>query len=533
MSGRSITGSFSLRSRDVSGDDAFGLETVAPYGDIEEVAVYADAEGKSLKRSRVKANESAFEPVTDNKTDLGTVSKRFKAAHFSSTVTAPTFSGAVLISDGTAGAPSLAFSGDLDTGVARTAVNSLCVAAGGTAAAVFSDSAVTLYRPVELGSNNMTTTGVVSATTFTGAATDATKVPLAGGTMTGPLKLPLGTQATCALQISTSNTGLYASVSGIPIFVHNGSGVLTLANSGVTASYNITAPAGLVGSPGFNFAGSTNTGFYRPSVGVIGASCAGSQVMSMAAGAITTTVPYVAPLGAVGAPSFSFAGDLDTGIYSSGANSVSIAAQGIETCAFDGTSVKPKIQTHSISGTEANPAYSFASETGTGWWYPAANSIAFSAGGTERFRISDTAIDSKSIPLTNVGSSTGATSFYEEYSDAGTSAWSGIFAGSVTGAYTIRRIGKTVRMQVAETLAVATTPGQITISPNIPIRFNPVATVFCPIYVLDNGDRLNGLFTVSNVGLITISPEPSQNFTGTSTFGDSGWESFSVSWNIV
>jgi hypothetical protein len=45
--------------------------------------------------------------------------------------------------------------------------------------------------------------------------------------------------------------------------------------------------------------------------------------------AVTSNLPYVAPVGATGAPSYTFAGDTTTGIYHVGANDVGVTTNGV------------------------------------------------------------------------------------------------------------------------------------------------------------------------------------------------------------
>ena len=58
------------------------------------------------------------------------------------------------------------------------------------------------------GVTNITASGTVTATTFSGAATDATKLPLSGGTITGALIVNNGTANANILTVQ--NTGAYA-----------------------------------------------------------------------------------------------------------------------------------------------------------------------------------------------------------------------------------------------------------------------------------------------------------------------------------
>lgn len=95
--------------------------------------------------------------------------------------------------------------------------------------------------------------------------------------------------------------------------------------------------------------------------------------------------------GLVGTPSISFSGDSDTGFYSNGANVVGIStgganrfnvsSAGIVSATTGGASIS------SAAGTAGAPTFSFAGDTDTGWFSPAANTMAASLGGVEQMRI--------------------------------------------------------------------------------------------------------------------------------------------------
>lgn len=99
----------------------------------------------------------------------------------------------------------------------------------------------------------------------------------------------------------------------------------------------------------------------------------------------------VAGAGSNAAPSLTFTGDLDTGFYSSAANTIGVAAGGVKY--FDLSSaglVSPTTgggRIRSANGTAAAPTYSFAGDTNTGWFRAAASNLAASANGTEVLRI--------------------------------------------------------------------------------------------------------------------------------------------------
>ena len=96
--------------------------------------------------------------------------------------------------------------------------------------------------------------------------------------------------------------------------------------------------------------------------------------------------------GSAGSPSLTFSGDTNTGFYDSGSNDIiSVAAGGAKIFDMSASGiVSPTTGGANITtanGTAAAPTYSFAGDTGTGWWRPAASTMAASTGGVERVRI--------------------------------------------------------------------------------------------------------------------------------------------------
>ncbi len=103
-----------------------------------------------------------------------------------------------------------------------------------------------------------------------------------------------------------------------------------------------------------------------------------------------------ASAGLVGTPSISFSGDTDTGFYqsTSGSDSIDIAVGGTQIFNLNSTSmVSPFNGGASISsatGTASAPTFSFAGDTDTGWYRPIADTMAAATAGSERMRISAT-----------------------------------------------------------------------------------------------------------------------------------------------
>ena len=124
------------------------------------------------------------------------------------------------------------------------------------------------------------------------------------------------------------------------------------------------------GAAGFNLVGSNIVFASAPTGGwsFFGVILAGADYVNVGANF---------PSGTAAAPSITFDSDLDTGIYNSGANQVSIATAGVERFRVDSAG-----QLEAVSlGSAASPAFSFTTDTNTGIYSPGADQLAISTNG--------------------------------------------------------------------------------------------------------------------------------------------------------
>ena len=88
---------------------------------------------------------------------------------------------------------------------------------------------------------------------------------------------------------------------------------------------------GTAAAPSIYFKDSgTDTGIYSPGADQVGISTGGTVRLTTTTTGITSALPVDVPLGAVGTPSITFTGDLNTGIYSPGADQVAISTGGVQ-----------------------------------------------------------------------------------------------------------------------------------------------------------------------------------------------------------
>jgi len=82
----------------------------------------------------------------------------------------------------------------------------------------------------------------------------------------------------------------------------------------------------------------TDTGIYSPGADQVGISTGGTMRLSLSTTAVSSALAIDHPLGAVGTPSITFTGDLNTGIYSPGADTLAFVEGGAEAMRIDSSS---------------------------------------------------------------------------------------------------------------------------------------------------------------------------------------------------
>ena len=107
---------------------------------------------------------------------------------------------------------------------------------------------------------------------------------------------------------------------------------------------------------------------------------------------------YQAGIGSVGSPSYNFEGD-NTGLYRPTANQVAVSTNGIEAVRFVNQTSGSQIQMSSLGGVAGAPTLTWNGDNNTGIFRDIADQIGFSTNALERLRITNTYI-SASVPIT-------------------------------------------------------------------------------------------------------------------------------------
>lgn len=123
----------------------------------------------------------------------------------------------------------------------------------------------------------------------------------------------------------------------------------------VTTNLSVTgvilASLGAIGAPSYSFTGDTNTGMWSAGADILTWSVGGVAGMQLQASQLTLGTSFVfgANLGAVGTPSYAFNGDLNTGIYSPGADIGAATSGGVEAFRWHSNGLSVRTQLSSLA----------------------------------------------------------------------------------------------------------------------------------------------------------------------------------------
>lgn len=210
--------------------------------------------------------------------------------------------------------------------------------------------------------------------------------------------------------INSTSTGLYSALANQMNISIAGSEKFRFTSGGQLAGVGTAGATGTPAAPTYTFTTASTTGLYSSAAGTLNITTAGVLRVTLNSTNLTSTLPFIGPVGAVGAPTFAFTGSTSTGIYSSAANNLSFSANGTQV--FNATSsqvslmisgtAKQTVATGSITntvplivpaGTVSAPSVTISGSTTTGMYSSATDQLSFSAGGTQVFNAVSTQVD--------------------------------------------------------------------------------------------------------------------------------------------
>lgn len=206
------------------------------------------------------------------------------------------------------------------------------------------------------------------------------------GAMTAPLQLTAGAIGAPGLTWSVETTsGLYRAGAGDFRFSIAAVDVWKITAAGVTSGF----ADGLVGTPSIYFTSDPDTGFYHIVADQIGMALGGVLQFAFAASELTlgSTVSVRGNARNAASPTYSFTAAASTGMYLSGAPAIGFSVNNSLRLTLDTTNATfagPANATifRAGDGTVGAPSFSFTTDTDTGFYRVTANEFRFSSGGT-------------------------------------------------------------------------------------------------------------------------------------------------------
>lgn len=169
---------------------------------------------------------------------------------------------------------------------------------------------------------------------------------------------------------STSGAPLAASLSGVANQIVITAGANTLA---VSLADEIAVSLGTAALPAYSFLGDLDTGIYSPGPNTLAASTNGVLRWYTDTGSLvlTNSTNVLLQDGSPSAPGIAFLADQDTGIYRAGTNNVNIVAGGTAVLQISASGVF----TFAENGSSGSPSYGFQAQSGLGFYRHSAGRI--------------------------------------------------------------------------------------------------------------------------------------------------------------
>src|SRR3990167_6852746 len=232
-----------------------------------------------------------------------------------------------------------------------------------------------------------------------------------------------------------------------------------------TMTGQLKAASGTVASPGISFGADLDSGLYRIGADNVGAAVNGALVLNISTAGISITGTItpsgqIVATGTVSAPGYSFASDLDSGIYRIGANNIGVGVNGAKVLdvATTGLSITctitPSGQIVTLAGTKTAPGLAFASDLDTGIYRIGANNLGISVGDTKIFDVVTTG-----VTITGTLTNSGAVTLQSTLAVTGASTLTGALTANnsagITARNTVKAYGRVTTGLLAEGFNVA------------------------------------------------------------------------------
>lgn len=174
-----------------------------------------------------------------------------------------------------------------------------------------------------------------------------------------------------------------------------------------------SVPSGSNSLPSICFTTDTNTGIYSDASDSFAISTGGTKRLSISSTSLTlTSITQILNLdGSAANPAYSFSTDSSTGIYYAATNTLNFSTAGTRRMYINGsTDIITTLPNRTADGSVSAPAFSFSGTTNAGMYLATTNTLGFATSGTVRFQISTTILRGD-LPFRMADGSTSAPSY--------------------------------------------------------------------------------------------------------------------------
>jgi hypothetical protein len=196
--------------------------------------------------------------------------------------------------------------------------------------------------------------------------------------------------------ITTANTTANTALSTANAAVATADEALVVAEA--AASGAASWPAGTAAEAGSPVSGDLDTGLYSPGANILAATAGGVERMRWDASGTTPAGPIFLQNGTAAAPSLSFASDVNTGLFRVTADQLGVVTNGVLRATFKDTAFENLVPVRLPVGSAAAPALSFTSDPNTGVYSTGADSLGFTVGGNTLLEVYPTGVKAPFVP---------------------------------------------------------------------------------------------------------------------------------------
>jgi hypothetical protein len=165
---------------------------------------------------------------------------------------------------------------------------------------------------------------------------------------------------------------------------------------------------GSAATPGLVFASDLDTGIYRSAANNLSVAAGGAAVLLVAPTGIYSID------GSAANPSISFTSDTDTGFFHSGVNTIGVASNGVSVVSFGPALTQVGVVLGIADGNATTPGIAFSSDLDTGFCRIGANTITVSFGGVDQGIVTGRTAGSFTGTITGMSGATTGTFYYNK-----------------------------------------------------------------------------------------------------------------------